>query len=77
MLLLDVVFKANNLKYNNISLKTASQNRIFLRKRPFTREFAKELPFGRERSLLRRWSEEIPVKNDSIGVKLFPISNKK
>ena len=77
MLLLDVFFKANNLKYNNINLKTASQNRIFSRKRPFTREFAKELPFGRERSLLRRWSEEIPVKNDSIGVKLFPISNKK
>ena len=34
MLLLDVVFKDNNLKYNNISLKIASQNRIFLRKRP-------------------------------------------
>ena len=49
MLLLDVVFKANNLKYNNISLKIASQNRIFLRKRPFTREFAKELPFEQER----------------------------
>ena len=53
------------------------QNRIFLRKRPFIREFAKELPFGQERNLLRRWSKEIPVKNDSIGVKLFPISNKK
>jgi hypothetical protein len=49
MLLLDVIFNANNLKYNNISLKIASQNRIFLRKRPFTREFAKELPFGQER----------------------------
>ena len=62
MLLLDVFFKANNLKYNNINLKTASQNRIFSKYRPFTREFAKELPFGEERSLLRRWSEEIPVK---------------
>ena len=48
MLLLDVIFKANNLKYNDISLKIASQNRIFLRKRPFTREFVKELPFGQE-----------------------------
>ena len=72
-----MIFRVNNLKYNNIRLKIASQNRIFLRKRPFTREFAKELPFGQERSLLCRWSEEVPVKNDSIGVKLFSISNKK
>lgn len=39
----------NRLKvfiFNLLSIKLASQNRVFVENRPFTREFKKDLPFG-------------------------------
>ena len=39
----------NRLKvfiFNLLSIKLASQNRVFVENRPITREFKKDLPFG-------------------------------
>ena len=47
--LLNLNFKLNSFIFRSLDVKLPSQNRIFDKKRPFTRDFHKDLPFGKER----------------------------